>query len=168
MLYKEDNTGDPRVRPSGSEASGLGVVLDYIRDTYAERMSLLTSVNLKSLRMIQTKGLGPQSVWAYVLVRASEKDPIMAEKFIDYFAGYGEVSPFSKNLYLCAERIFAARKEAEDSERGISKGQHQNFVSDVLEAIVVAWNLTREGTHLRATGAFTKKVNDLVSWPSFK
>ena len=170
MLLKEDQTTDPRKKPDAENTDGTGTQLDYIRNEYAASMAPLCEEHLASLRLVERNGMGAVSLWLYFMVRMSAKDPLLANKVLNYAANYGAVEPCSKNFYFAAKMVQRLREENSESDGTVKKARYKDFIDGVMDAWVLAWNLTREGAHLKKEGAFTAKFNQqhAAVWPGIK
>ena len=158
MLYKDDNTDDPRIKPNAENTDGTGAMLAFINEEYTDHMAAIYEKFTNELNAASKNGMGASSLWLYFMVRMMARDTTLAAKFLRYVSSYGACEPCSKNLYFAAKLMEKLR--VEHSENGqVKKARYKDFIDGVMDAWVLAWNLTREGTHLKSQSTFNAKFN---------
>ena len=170
MLYKEDHTDDPRRKPDADATDGTGTQFDFVKAEYADELSGLMAEHIEALRAAARNGMGAASLWLYFAIRMNKRDPKLLAKLLHYVANYGGVKPCSKNFQFAAKMVENLRKEHKDPDGTVKKARYKDFLDGVMDVWALAWNLTREGTHLKAQKSFTAKYNSQHKgqWPGIK
>ncbi len=157
MLYKEDHTDDPRTKPSAEDSEGWGTVLNYVRETYAETLDDIATASMHRFGPIQKMHMGPKSLLMYFTVRANEQDPDLCTKMLDYYATYGESAAPNKNFLFTARKLQWLYEQSKDAGEGrVMKAAHKDMTNSMLDALVLGWNMTREGMFYRTENRFNE------------
>ncbi len=167
LLYKEDATGNPTIRPDADDQDQDGVIFDKTCERYGNMLDAVYRQYNALLTKIQNgervpgqsskpKGLGPKGIWAYFALRAKDwgkgkqaelnNDRLYA--LLSYAAAPSQTSspkPAFKSL-VCY--ISAIREISEGDEGRVMKGRHKEFSDLVTAALFVAWNADVTGKKL--------------------
>jgi hypothetical protein len=170
MLYKGDSTGDPRVKPDAANMDGTGAILDIVKAEYADDMVSVMTRHRPALLAAARNKMGAVSLWMYFMVQMESADKLLAAKVMRYVSEYGAIEPCSKNLYFAAKLTEKLRKKHEDPVDGtVKKARYKDFLDGLMGAWALAWNLTREGKHLKSQATFNAQANLAVkNWPGIK
>lgn len=159
MLFKEDVTGDPRVQATEGKNSSEGVIYEYICDHYLVALPDRMNAYRALMFAAQKAGAAPASLWLYMAVRCAPLDPALFNRMISYAADPMGGAPCSMNFKFALMRALKLREEARADAGRVLKGSHKDMIDGQLAAWACAWNLTREGTHLRSQSSFTREIN---------
>jgi hypothetical protein len=157
LLYKEDSTGNPTVRPNADDQDQDGVIFDKTVENYNGALDDVFKEYGTRIKKIQAgervpgqvkgSGLGPCGVWAYFLLRATKTGNFgRINELIDYASAPSQNANPNvvwKTL-LCYIAEIRALSESDDTGR-VMKGRHKEFSDNVTAALFVAWNLVASG-----------------------
>jgi len=149
LLFKQDKTGNPTIRPSDDDNDQDGVIFDTIDETYGELLNHLYNDNYKQLSEIQrgekivgqvkSAGFGPIGIWGFAMIRAVEQG--CAESFsslVDYASAPSQNRSPAVPWKTLLSFIAQIREEAQEGHGRVMKGRHKDFSDAVLAAIFVA------------------------------
>ena len=156
LLFKQDKTGNPTVRPNDEDNEQDGVIFDQIDSAYGEVINKLYDDHYKTLAAVQRGekivgqkkaiGFGPVGIWAFAMIRALEAGCL--DVFLD-LAGYAAAPSQEKTPKVAWKTLLCyishIRMEAEEGFGRVLKGRHKDFSDTVTAAIFVAIRLYNDG-----------------------
>ena len=156
LLFKQDKTGNPTIRPNDEDNDQDGVIFDQIDAAYGDKINSLYDAHHKTLAQIQRgekiigqskqSGFGPAGIWGFAMVRAFEAGCL--DVFLD-LAAYASAPSQNATSHTAWKTVVAyigyLRTEAEEGHGRVMKGRHKDFSDAVTAAIFAAIRLVNDG-----------------------
>jgi hypothetical protein len=160
MLWKQDVTGSPFVKPSGDDDVGEGMIFDHVNEKYNGDLQSYWLGIKAQLQKIQRKGLGGSAWMLYFAYRARAVDPELCAAFINHLADAAAPLPHSALAYA-KEFVLKLRVEfeRESSDSRVLKGRNKDLCDATITAYLVAWECAREGKRITSSTGFVTKFN---------
>jgi hypothetical protein len=152
MLWKEDSTGSPFVKPEGNEALSEGDIAQHIEDNY--RPALIDHVirHKTDLALAQRRGVGGKAWLAYLGMRAEALDAALWERCLHSLAVPTAEAPHPSWKWA-EEFVRKIRDDFKDESPSgrILMGRNRDLCDVTVRAYAAAWKMTREGVRCTST-----------------
>jgi len=187
MLWKEDTTGDPAIRPSGVSAESDGNIANYLFERYSD-LPANWALMKDYISLAQKGQLGGHAWLYYLLYRWLQLDGEKWAEVIEYLLVFGarryanilllrnpnsktavkllfehptNPKPPTKGFELALDYILKIRMEAKEEGFGkVHKARNVDLMVETCRAYVVAWNSMREGRVIKTKKGFEKALKE--------
>jgi hypothetical protein len=179
MLWKEDRTGSPFVKPDGEDAEGEAEIFAHCESTYNGALAAFHEAVLPQLRAAQRNGMGGVGWILYLAWRMKEQDGDLCEKFLRYISTSSDVtnvaalaeaqSALPKAFTFARSQISELREQYEregattSGRARILMGRNRDMCDATVTAWATAWKCAREGVRVPSARAWAGRFEESMT-----
>ena len=145
MLWKEDTTGSPFIKPDADEMLTDGEISEHLEINYRVPLVAYFNAHNNALRMAQSKRRGAKAWMLYLFFRLSKVDAAKADDALAYLAD--SALPLPHTSWVRAMEYVDKVRESFEREGGgrILKGRNVDQMEETVRAYRAAWEVSLRG-----------------------
>jgi hypothetical protein len=145
MLWKEDTTGSPFIKPDDDESLGAGDIASYITENYRPALTDFYTPRAALFRKISKAKLGGTSPMVYLFFRLAQVDAQRCDDVLHYLADYATLSAPHRAWVAGVERAGKLRLEILGPSGRNTMGTNKDLGDGLVRVWRAAWDVEASG-----------------------